>query len=69
MPLDMLDRLSLDPGTRTLGELLQEREWVVSEIRHLRVDVDRFLADWMRYELKETWIMPKFPQKRVSIRH
>jgi prophage regulatory protein len=41
MPLDMLDRLLLDPGTRTLGELLQEREWAVSEIRHLRADVDR----------------------------
>jgi prophage regulatory protein len=41
MPLDMLDRLILDPGTRTIGELLQEREWAVSEIRHLRADVDR----------------------------
>jgi prophage regulatory protein len=41
MPLDMLDRLILDPGSRTLGELLQEREWAVSEIRHLRADVDR----------------------------
>jgi prophage regulatory protein len=41
MPLDMLDRLILDPGTRTLGELLQEREWAVGEIRRLRVDVNR----------------------------
>lgn len=39
MPLDMLDRLILDPGTRTLGELLQEREWAVGEIRRLRRDV------------------------------
>ncbi|MEA3139758.1 MAG: hypothetical protein QOK23_1927 [Gammaproteobacteria bacterium] len=36
MPLDMLDRLCLDPGTRTLGELMQEREWAVGEIRRLR---------------------------------
>jgi len=35
VPLDMLDRLILDPGTRTLGELFQEREWAVSEIRRL----------------------------------
>ena len=42
MPLDMLDRLILDPGTRTLGELLQEREWAVWEIRRLRADVGRF---------------------------
>jgi prophage regulatory protein len=41
MPLDMLDRLSLDPGTRTIGELLQEREWAVNEIRRLRSDVGR----------------------------
>jgi prophage regulatory protein len=41
MPLDMLDRLILDPGTRTLGELMQEREWAVGEIRRLRADVDR----------------------------
>jgi prophage regulatory protein len=39
--LDMLDRLTLDPGTRTLGELLQEREWAVGEIRRLRMDVGR----------------------------
>jgi prophage regulatory protein len=41
VPLDMLERLTLDPGTRTLGELLQEREWAVGEIRRLRRDVDR----------------------------
>ena len=41
MPLDMLDRLVLDPGTRTLGELLQEREWAAWEIRRLRTDVSR----------------------------
>ena len=41
MPLDMLDRLTLDPGTRTIGELFQEREWAVGEIRRLRTDVGR----------------------------
>lgn len=41
MPLDMLDRLILDPGTRTIGELMQEREWAVGEIRRLRNDVAR----------------------------
>jgi hypothetical protein len=39
MPLDMLDRLCMDPGTRTLGELMQEREWAAWEIRRLRRDV------------------------------
>ena len=41
MPLDMLDRLILDPGTRMLGELMQEREWAAWEIRRLRANVDR----------------------------
>jgi len=41
VPLDMLDRLCLDPGTRTLGELMQEREWAAGEIRRLRTDVGR----------------------------
>jgi prophage regulatory protein len=41
MPLDMLDRLSLDPGMRTLGELIQEREWAVGEIRRLRSDLGK----------------------------
>jgi prophage regulatory protein len=38
MPQDMLDLLRLDPGTRTLGELLQEREWAYGEIVRLRRD-------------------------------
>jgi prophage regulatory protein len=41
VPLDMLDRLCLDPGTRTIGELMQEREWAAGEIRRLRRDLDR----------------------------
>jgi len=41
MPFDMLDRLCLDPGTRTIGELMQEQEWAAGEIRRLRVSVDR----------------------------
>ncbi len=39
---DLLDsvwvRLKLDPGARTLGELLQEREWAVNEIERLRAE-------------------------------
>jgi prophage regulatory protein len=41
VPLDMLDRLCLDQGTRPIGELMQEREWAVGEIRRLRRDVSR----------------------------
>lgn len=36
MRTDMLERLRLDPGSRTLGELLQERQWAASEIERLR---------------------------------
>jgi prophage regulatory protein len=38
MPQDMLDLLRLDPGTRTLGQLVQEREWACGEINRLRHD-------------------------------
>jgi len=36
MSTDMLDLLRLDPGTRTFGQLLQEREWACGEITRLR---------------------------------
>jgi prophage regulatory protein len=36
MPVDMFERLRTDPGHRTLGELLQERQWAVPEIERLR---------------------------------
>ena len=31
MPQDMLDLLRLDPGTRTMGRLMQEREWAYGD--------------------------------------
>ena len=36
MPVEMLERLRLDPGSRTVGELFQERQWAVQEIDRLR---------------------------------
>lgn len=36
MPIDMLERLRIDPGHRTIGELLQERQWALEEIGRLR---------------------------------
>ena len=38
----MWERLRTDPGQRTLGELLQEREWAVQEIGRLRLEVMRW---------------------------
>jgi prophage regulatory protein len=40
-PNDMLDRLKQDPGTRTLGELLQERQWALQEIVGLTEQLGR----------------------------
>jgi prophage regulatory protein len=37
----MLDRLQEDPGLRTLGQLLQEREWAVHEIGRLTAEIAR----------------------------
>ena len=38
---NILERLRIDPGRRTLGELLQDREAALNEIRRLRRDVER----------------------------
>lgn len=38
---DILDRLRIDPGQRTLGQLLQDREAAAHEIRKLRSEIDR----------------------------
>jgi prophage regulatory protein len=53
MLLDMLDRLVLDPGTRTFGALLQEREWAVGEIRRLRADVNRLSREHHALRIEE----------------
>ena len=36
MTLDIVDRLRIDPGQRTLGQLLQDREAALHEILRLR---------------------------------
>jgi prophage regulatory protein len=41
---DILQRLCLDPGQRTLGELLQDRETAVHEIRRLRAQCESRVA-------------------------
>jgi prophage regulatory protein len=41
MSPDMLDLLRLDAGARTLGQLLQEREWAFCEITRLREEAQR----------------------------
>jgi prophage regulatory protein len=39
MPSDIIDHLRLDPGTRTFGQLLQERDWALREIERLREEL------------------------------
>ena len=43
--MDILERLRIDPGQRTLGQLLQDREAAAHEINHLRAEVDRLRRD------------------------
>ena len=38
---DMLERLGADPGARTLGQLLQERQWALQEIERLTDEILR----------------------------
>jgi hypothetical protein len=39
--VDILNQLRIDPGQRTLGELLQDREAALHEIRLLRREIER----------------------------
>jgi prophage regulatory protein len=39
MPVDLLERHRLEPGCRTIGQLLQERQWAADEIERLRAMV------------------------------
>jgi len=44
MKMDIIDRLAIDPGKRTIGELLQEREAAAQEIARIRTELDRLRA-------------------------
>jgi hypothetical protein len=44
MVRDFIDSMRLDRGQRTLGELLQERQWAVDEISRLRCEVTRLTS-------------------------
>ena len=44
MRTDILQRLRIDPGQRTLGQLLQDREAAALEIGRLRAEIDRRVA-------------------------
>jgi prophage regulatory protein len=48
-----VSRLILDPGTRTLGEFMQEREWAVSEILRLRMDLGRLSRNQQAEKIEE----------------
>lgn len=48
---DILDRLRVDPGRRTIGQLLQDREAAAHEIRTLRSENERLRT--LRSERKE----------------
>lgn len=51
MQNDILERLRIDPGRRTLGELLQDREAAAHEITTLRSKLDR-LASHQRCDIR-----------------
>ena len=42
---NILERLRIDPGQRTLGQLLQDREAAAHEIGRLRAEIDRLGAE------------------------
>lgn len=48
---DVLERLRMDPGQRTLGQLLQDREAAAHEIRKLQAEIERLRS--VREDRKE----------------
>src|SRR5712691_10741530 len=48
MCTDILQRLRIDPGQRTLGQLLQDREAAALEIERLRAEINRREAPAMQ---------------------
>lgn len=53
---EMFERLRADPDTRTLGQLLQERQWALHEIERLTgLRVPRLLAPWHPSALGRRW--------------
>ena len=45
---DILDQLRIDPGQRTLGQLMQDREHAAHEIARLRSQVERLEGQFKR---------------------
>ncbi len=45
MGMDIIERLQIDPGKRTLGELIQDREAALHEIRRLQGNIERLRVD------------------------
>lgn len=45
---DILERLRIDPGQRTVGQLLQDREAAAHEIRKLQGEIERLRTVTLR---------------------
>ena len=65
MTEDLLERLRVDPGKRTLGELLQEREWALREIVRLRAELLR-TRTWGRQTSADRRDRPESPDNRLA---
>lgn len=66
MAPDMLHRLEADPGSRTIGELLQERAWAVNEILQLRAEL-QVLRQRTRSRPVRQWRIRDEPNARPRI--
>jgi hypothetical protein len=68
MPDDILERLQLDPGRRTIGELIQERAAAVHEIRALRGEIHKLMGVRNRGNASATGEAQRFvrPARRLT---
>ena len=72
MNQDILERLRIDPGQRTLGQLLQDREAAAQEIARLRSQMDRLQTvkamQTPNRDMKASPAMPAAASKKPAFR-
>ena len=64
---NIIDRLRIDPGRRTLGELLQDREAALQEIQLLRRETERLRNTWENRREKLSAIPSKATEQNFQI--
>ena len=64
---NIIERLRIDPGRRTLGELLQDREAALREIQLLRRETEHLRNTWEDRREKSSTVPSKASEQNFQI--